>query len=226
MGATVAGHAEATGLKNWPWDHAGEPGYVPEVYAMQPSDSADAAMEMARTVGGVWILGSEPELDQTYTEPAVAAAFRPGMAYPGWRKLGRGWDHHVAERLRLAGAIPGGRRAGWRPLAHPRIRRLPTGRLTAKWQEWRAWMKSHHLVRPTIVSETAGWDAAVDQALIMDEIAEIQKSDPLLDTVLWYSDTDYWKLWPWADLRTDSSLTKLGQHYVDIHTPKELPIKP
>ena len=87
-------------------------------------------------------------------------------------------------------------------------------------------MKAHHLVRPTIVSETAGWDATVDQTLILDEIAAIQKVDPYLDTVLWYSDTDYWKLWPWADLRTDTGLTALGQHYVDLQPPIAPPVKP
>ena len=80
-------------------------------------------------------------------------------------------------------------------------------------EEWKAWMAKHNLVRPTIISETAGWDASVDQAGFLDRIAEIQAHDPLLQAVIWYSDADYWNLWLWTNFRTETCLTALGQHY-------------
>lgn len=198
--------------KNWLWDYAGDPGYVPQVYSMRKWD--EAAAQRARDRGGIWILGSEPELSGTYTEPAIAAAFSRRWAAevggewgaPGiitW-PAGYAW---LNEYMAAGGAVG----THW----HIHVYDVSTADDWAlRWHDWRAWMKANGAVRPTIVSETAGWDATVDQAAILDRIAAIQADDPLLAVVLWYSDRDWWRLWTWADLLDDGGLTALGRHYV------------
>ena len=200
--------------KNWLWDHAGEPGYIPQVYSMRDSTLNRSAMVTANNVGGVWILGSEPELEGSYISPKVAAAFM------------RSWDEHTTVEWGAPGIItwPG----GYQWLGEYLAAAGPVGDYwhihlydvytpddwERKWDEWKQWMVDHNLVRPTIISETAGWDASVDQAGFLDRITEIQAHDPLLQVVLWYSDQDYWGLWTWADMRDGNGLTALGEHYV------------
>lgn len=209
--------------KDWTWAHAGEAGYIPEVYTMQSSAWNDTAMPIAREVGGVWLLGSEPELRGTYVEPVDAAQFSKRWASdvggiwgaPGIisNDSGYAWLNAYLG----AGGLVG---THW----HIHLYGVQTpDQWEAKWDEWRDWMIAHDLVRPTIISETAGWwmwdgqvHTASDDAGIMDRIAEIQARDPLLQTVLWYSDKDWWNLWNWANLRTNVGLTGLGEHYVAL----------
>ncbi len=212
--------------KDWTFDHVGEPGYLPEVYTMAGSQWSQAAMAKAKDDNSIWLLGSEPEVQVTYVAPEVAAEFsRQWAAQVGGQWAAPGvatWDAGYAwlDAYLAAGGLVGDY---WHIHVYQVYER---GDWTAKWAEWKAWMVAHDVVRPTIVSETCGWWYVVnmvvhtpDQTQVMDEIVSIQAQDPLLDTVLWYSDADYWRLWVWADLRTNKRLTRLGQHFIDVQPP-------
>ena len=215
--------------KDWLYDHAGEPGYIPQVYGMIRWD--EKAAQAARLHSGdTWILGSEPELELgTHTHPEDAAEFSRrwdsevggSWGAPGIILWDGGYDW--LERYLAAGGIVGDH---W----HVHLYDVSTpDDWSHSWQRWRTWMARNGLERPTIIGETAGWDANVNQADILDRIAETMADDPLLETVLFYSDKDYWGLWQWADLRTDTGLTPLGQHYLAMQAaavPTALPVDP
>lgn len=60
---------------DWTWQHAGEPGYLPVVFYIKDVPWNDNAIAVANEFGGVWAIGNEPELQNSFVSPQDAVAF-------------------------------------------------------------------------------------------------------------------------------------------------------
>lgn len=201
---------------DWTWNHAGEPNYLPMVFWMQDSAWNDIAVERAQEDGGLWLLGNEPEIPSFAVTPQEAVEFvvkwesevGGEWAAPGIIT----WDNGYAwleEYLALGGLVGD----YWN--IHIYFASTPD-EWQAKWNEFKDWMIAKNLVRPVIVTETNGWGQDANQSAIIERIRVIQRTDPLLHIVIWYSDADYWETAQWTDLRNENGLTELGEYFVAI----------
>ena len=201
--------------KDWLWDHRALPGYSPAIFSMSLRYKLNQ-QALAAATGELWELGNEPEQGLSMVAPAVAAEF------------GREWARVVGDNFAAPGIIIGERGLAWLeqylaaggPVGacwnvHIYWAETP-GKWLATWRTWCAWQAAHGLERPSLVSETSGEGADVgEQMAIMTQIAGLLRADPRLHTVLWYSDRDWFDVFPNANLVTEdaSALTKLGEHY-------------
>lgn len=201
---------------DWTWQHAGEPGYLPVVFYIKDVPWNDNAIAVANEFGGVWAIGNEPELQNSFVSPQDAVAFVKkwddevggSWAVPGiiLHEDGYKW---LGEYLALGGPVGD----YWN--IHIYFAHTPE-EWEEKWNGFKLWMKKHNLERPVIVTETNGWGHA-DQALILQKIRTIQCGDPLLHTVIWYSDVDYWLEPSPTDMRVGDTTTELGKLFLNIN---------
>ena len=186
-------------------------------YTLRP-EYQDAYIATANDFPGrLILLGSEPNLPETYTSPEVAAESvkRWRQEYDGpiaccgtvqWD--GYGWESWLNRYLEVGGEPP--------DYFHVHIfDRFPYPPV----QAFREWMVVHDVVRPVIVSEAAApWDDAQHNAEYMTRLAQFV-ADGELYAVLWYSAPgDYWHLWPDTDLMDwgATTLTPLGEHLLSL----------
>ncbi len=205
---------------DWTFANLGKAGYLPVVFDIKPTQLNNSAKALAKSNDSVWLIGNEPELKTTFIKPSDAAAFTKTWESKNWAAPGVILSDEgflwLDEYIRIGGSVGN--------FFHFHVYEVNTPEDWAyKWNKLRWWMDSKKLVRPVIISETAGWDASVDQRTIMDKIVFIQQRDELLHSVLWYSDADYWEQWTWANLReNDGTLTTLGKHFVALQERKSL----
>lgn len=206
---------------NWIHDQMADDRYLPMAFSAKCS-YADGYIAAAQAhPGKLWLLGNEPELSGTRTEPQEAADFAArwqaevGGAWAGFGVMvtdaGLAWlDSYLA--------------SGGPLVTHWHIHLYwqdTTVGWVADWMRWVRWMRAHEVVRPTVVSETNLWRVAGDEAKrTLDKATDGTLPDAdLLHSVLWYSDCDYHDLWHWSDLRNeDGTLTELGDHFVTLVT--------
>jgi hypothetical protein len=209
---------------NWVHSDLDDPRYLPMAFSFQRAyhdGYIEAAQDGPRRL---WLLGNEPELPQSAGTPEDAAWLARRWA----NEVGGPWaccgniTHHLYPQLldwptaylAAGGLVPD----AW----HVHIYFVQSG---AEWDAalaaWQGWMVAHNAVRPVIVSETAftegtGWGdlAPVRAAELLRHVREsVARGD--VRAVLWYSDADYWGVWPWSNLLTqDGTLTSLGQVYM------------
>lgn len=205
---------------DWTFRNLDSENYFPVVFDIKETSLNRDAKNIAETSDKIWLIGNEPELSSTFIKPDVAVNFVKTWESKNWAAPGVVLSENgflwLEEYIRLGGPVGN----YWN--FHMYEVNTPEDWFY-KWNKLRWWMDSHKLVRPVIISETAGWDASVDQRTIMDRIVHIQQRDNLLYAVIWYSDADYWKQWEWANLRCeDGVLTDLGKHFVMLQGKKHL----
>jgi len=200
---------------NWVFDHNEDAAYVPMAFSLK---SIDPYLEAAKAATHkTWLLGNEPDLSSTYISPTDAAVFS------------QRWVAEVGAPMACCGVIvhkdyTGGLQWMSNYLA-------AGGVVPDYWQihiyfvqnsfEWQlslnsfvAWMEANDVVRPIIVSETAMTESGDASALL--EYVNSKVDDGTIHASIWYSDLDYWTLWPQSDLRTEGELTELGELYVRL----------
>jgi hypothetical protein len=205
---------------NWWWHQAGAPNFFPQACDMVPDVQLTwDAMNRARQVRGIpWLLGNEPDLPGAKTNMDAVIRFSQqwaadvGGSWAGYGVvLGMPQAYNFLEEFIKRGGPVGDH---W----HIHIYSISVAQdWSWHWREWLQWMRRNKVERPTIVSETCGWDTKIDQRTIVDRIVQLLDAEPLLDAVLWYSAFDYWEAWPHADLRKRTGeLTPLGAHFAAI----------
>ncbi len=207
--------------KDWQWKYRDTQGYLPSIYAMR-LDIASNREAMVKAVSEgrpeLWELGNEPELNTSFIAPKTAVAFC------------KEWQERVGRNFAAPGIIMYRHGLVW--LEQYLADGGPIGDYwnihiyfatdakswAVKWDMWCAWMEEHNLVRPTLISETCGMNSPVAaQKEIMSHIAGVLRTDSRLHAALWYSDADWWQLWPESNLRTEAGeLTELGRHYLSL----------
>ncbi len=200
---------------DWVHGHMRDDRYVPCAYSLQPGamqQYIDAAKEQP---GKFFLLGCEPNLQDTYIDPGLAAQsvrrwvaeVGGEFAVPGivsWA----GWQDWMDVYLRENGPIPTAYHIHpYSQFANPQV------------IEFRAWAEERGVTRPVIASEAAApWN---DAAANMDYMTGLAKMiyDGRLAAAFWYSAPgDYWHLWPATDLMDwdATMLTPLGEHYLSL----------
>jgi len=203
---------------NWIYDHNDDATYVPMAYSLATGyhDTYIAAGKLARHK--TWLLGSEPNINTTYTEPSEAALFT------------QRWVDEVGAPFACCGVIV---HHDWSDnLKWLDVYLTAGGEIPDYWsinlyfhanaQEWQqsldtfiAWMHANNIVRPIVVQETAMTEAGNAEALL--EYINSKVEDGTIHAAIWYSDLGYWQLWPQSDLRTDTGeLTELGKLYIGL----------
>jgi hypothetical protein len=209
---------------NWIYDHNDDPSYVPMAYSLASIDPyLDAAKAATHKT---WLIGNEPDISSSYVSPTDAAIFT------------QRWVNEVGAAMACCGVIvhhsyDGGLQWLSNYLA-------AGGVVPEYWQihiyfvptafEWQlslnsfvAWMQANDVVRPIIVSETAMTEGG-DASALLEYVAD-RVEDGTLYAAIFYSDNDYWNLWPQSNLRNlDGTLTPLGELYIEL-TEVEQPVE-
>lgn len=200
--------------QNWIYDHMSDPNYLPTAYSLNPATMQQYIDAAADQPGHLFLLGSEPNLVQTYIDPIKAAEFV------------RRWDTEIGGEYACCGTVQW---AGWEAWLNAYL--TAGGIVPTMWSlhifdtyayppiaEFKVWMQNHDAVRPIMVTETAcPWcDVAGNQSL-MDGWARLLGSGDVF-TVIWYSDADWHHLWPTTDLMNwdATELTPLGLHWLSL----------
>ena len=208
---------------NWKYDHLGEAGYLPMVWAVKMDKHMTEAMGFApQYPNQLWLLGNEPERkDQSDTEPAefaaVAAVWQerigglwaaPGVIIHDIDRRGYDW---IDSYLRVGGPVP----PVWQIHIYGQL-------LYPDWlkrvEEFRRWLSERKADRPVMVTETnASGHTLDDQKRLMDGLVDSSIAS------LWYSARDPFQVWPWTDLHTENlTLTPLGAHYLQTRQEKHV----
>ena len=199
---------------NWVYDHLDDPTYTPMAYSLRLA-AQDNYLEAAVThEPRLWLLGSEPNLASTYITPAEAA-----QAVQRWRDnyegpiaccgtvQWAGWEQWLDAYLAAGGPVPD----YWHVHVFDTYAYPPLS-------FFEAWMQAHDAVRPILVTETAcPWCDVAGNKRLMSEWAKLLADGDVL-AVVWYSDVDYWQLWPTTNLLSDdgTTLALLGEHYLSL----------
>ena len=181
---------------DWRWEQCGSPGYVPMIWsdAIWAQSKEHIVAMFARRPELFWLLWNEPEIadgqanmapDLTATLTAEIAGHGIRYAAPGVSLTASGYrwlDAYMA----AGGPVP--------PVWHVHIYwAQEPAQWSGAWAKWLGWMKANHAERPTIISETNAWtESAHGQRRMIEHVAGLLDTEPLLRAVAWFATRFTW----------------------------------
>lgn len=207
---------------NWIADSYGVPNHTPFAYSMSPSYLAGYVADAE--AGEFWLVGNEPNIGATRTEPADAAIFASGWVTQTdttWACCGtlQHYEHGylldwLDDYLVAGGPIPD----AW----HIHIYFVDVAGWDATLAQFREWMAAHDVVRPVIISETAQTNG--DAMPLLRHVAKAVCDGKVQAAYWWIGDEDAYDFAPTSQLTIDGALTELGKVFVESQTC--LPVEP